>query len=277
MLTFNWNTKSMSPSQYKIADYIQKNTQQVLLSTEQEIADAVRVSIASVSRFWRSVGYKNFKDFKAKMASQLEVSPAGKMKHVMRMVEKEALQYHTLNSSINHLYKTVEQFKESTFKQAVNTLISARTIYLHCPGPSLGIGELMKYRMSRYGMDLRIIHKGGSELLEDLMHVTKEDVIVLFGFIRLLPEAQVILDYAKQTGYNTIIITDQLVSEFATHADIVLFASRGDIREFHSMIAPTFLVENLIIAIGMEHKEENVNRLEQLSKLRNRYSVELPR
>ncbi|MFT8322812.1 MAG: MurR/RpiR family transcriptional regulator [Bacillus sp. (in: firmicutes)] len=277
MRTFNWNTKSMSPIQYRIADYIQKNTQQVLLSTEQEIADAVKVSIASVSRFWRCVGYKNFKDFKGEIASQLEVSPAGKMKHVMRMMEKEALEYHTLNASINHLYKTVEQFQKSTLKQTVNLLASAKTIYVHCPGPSLGLGELMKYRMARYGMDLRIIHKGGSELLEDLLHFTKEDVVILFGFIRLLPEAQVILDDAQQVGYKTIIITDQLVSEFSAHADIVLFSSRGEIREFHSMIAPVLLIENLIIAIGLEHQEENVRRLEQLSKLRNRYSAELPR
>ncbi|PGT76737.1 MULTISPECIES: MurR/RpiR family transcriptional regulator [Bacillaceae] len=277
MITFNWDTKMMSPSQYKIADYIQKNTQLVLLSTEQEIANAVKVSIASVSRFWRLVGYKNFKDFKTQMSLQLEVSPAGKMKNVMTRVEGQELQHHTLDRAVTHLFKTMEQFTDQSFQQAVNTLRRASTIYLHAPGPSLGLAELMDYRLSRFGMNLHTMRKYGSEIFEDLMHITNEDVVVLFGFIRLLPEANVILDYSNQVGYKTIIITDQLISEFSTKGDIVLFASRGDSREFHSMIAPMFIVENLIISLGMKDKEVNLSRLEQLSQLRKRYSAELPR
>ena len=277
MLTFNWNTKSMSPSQYKIADYIQKNTHQVLLSTEQEIAEAVNVSIASVSRFWRIIGYNNLKEFKGEIASQLKPSPAKKIKKVINMVDKQAFPYHTLNSSIHHLYKTIEQFQEKTFKKAVHTIINAKKIYLYCPGPSLGLGELMKYRMSRYGLDFSILYKGGSELIEDFIHFSKEDVVVIFGFIRLLPEAQALMDYRKQIGYKVIIITDQLISEFMTQTDIVLFASRGDIREFHSMIGPTYLIENLVLAIGAENEADNMKRLEKISELRQNYDHLLPR
>ena len=268
----------MSPSQFKIADYIEKNFQQTLLSTEQEVADAVKVSIASVSRFWRSVGYKNMKEFKAQMASQLKASPAGKMKKGISMVDnKQAFPYHTLTSSTHHLYKTIEQYDEPIFKQAVQSMIAAKTIYLYCPGPSLGLGELMKYRMARYGLDLRILQKAGSELLEDLIHFTKQDVLLIFGFIRLLKEAQVLLEYAKKIGYKTVIITDQLVAGFSTQADLVLFASRGDIREFHSMIGPTYLIENLILAVGAENEMENVERLERISELRGQYGHLLPR
>ncbi|WP_226668849.1 MurR/RpiR family transcriptional regulator [Metabacillus litoralis] len=276
-MEFHWNIKTMSPSQYKIADYIQKNTHKVLLSTEQEIAEAVKVSIASVSRFWRIVGFKNLKDFKLNISSQLEVSPAGKFKNVMRRVEGQDVQNHTLSLSINHLYKTIEELSEDSFQHAVEYLSAAKKIYIHCPGPSVGLGELMHYRMARFGMEIETINKGGSELFERLMHLKKEDVIVLFGFIRLLPEAKVILDYAKEVGFKTILITDQLVSDFSKEADVVMFASRGEMRDFHSMIAPTFIIENLIIAIGMKDKEENVKRLDKLSLLRKQYSTELPR
>ncbi|MEQ2467552.1 MurR/RpiR family transcriptional regulator [Niallia sp. Sow4_A1] len=274
---FKWNTKSMSPSQYKIADYLQKNTHQVLLLTEQEIAEAVNVSIASVSRFWRIVGFKNLKEFKGEIAAQLKPSPAKKIAKLINTVDKQAFPYHTLNASIQHLYKTIEQFREDTFKNAVHSIISARKVYLYCPGPSLGLGELLKYRIVRYGLNFSILHKGGSELLEDFTHFSKEDVIIIFGFIRLLPEAQALMDYRKQIGYKIIIITDQLISEFTTQADIVLFASRGDIREFHSMIGPTYLIENLVLAVGAENEAANLQRLEKISELRTQYDYLLPR
>lgn len=277
MSIFNWNKETMSPNQYKLADYIQKNIDLVLLSTEQEISDSLNMSIASVSRFWRNVGYKNFKEFKRQMRNQLEVSPAGKLKNMIDNVEEQELQRQTLKTSINHLEKTLEHFSTKEFEYAVQALTSSPKIYLYSPGPSKGLGELMHYRMSRFGLSIELLQKHGSELLEDLLHIKKGDLIVIFGFIRLLPEAKVLLAHAKSNGYQTLLITDQLVAEFTDLADHVLFASRGEMWEFHSMIAPTYIVENLIIATGMKNKEKSLRKLEELSELRVRYSDELPR
>lgn len=274
---FNWNKETMSPNQYKLADYIQKNIDLVLLSTEQEISDSLNMSIASVSRFWRSVGYKNFKEFKLKMRNQFEVSPAGKMKNMIDSIEEKELQKQTLQTNINHLEKTLVHFSTEDFEHAVQAISSSPKIHLYCPGPSKGLGELMHYRMSRFGLSIDLLQKNGSELLEDILHIDKEDLIVIFGFIRLLPEAKVLLEHAKMVGYKTLLITDQLVADFTNLADHVLFASRGEMWEFHSMIAPTYIVENLIIATGMKNKEKSLRKLEELSELRIRYADELPR
>lgn len=277
MNTFNWDTDTMSPNQYKIADYVEKNLNIVLLSTEQEISDALQISIASVSRFWRFIGYKNFKDFKTMMRKKLDISPAKKMENILTDVENSDLEQHHLHISTNHLQKTIEHFSLEDFHKAIDLLVTGHHIYIHGPGPSVGLGELMKYRLSRFGLKISLLEKGGSELLEDLLHLTKGDVVVIFGFIRLLPEAQVILEQAKHIGFKVIIITDQLVANFTGDADITLFASRGEMWEFHSMVAPTFLIENLIIAIGMKNKHENLKRLEMLSQLRSEFSEKLPR
>lgn len=278
MISFDWDTSFMSPTQVKIANYIQKNTQNVLLSTENEIAEASNVSIASVSRFWRSVGYQNFKDFKKQMQTALEVSPAGKWKDLIDKVEKQSsLQFHTLEAAVHHLHQTMEYVSNHAFQKAVTLLTGARKIHIFSPGPSLGLATLMHYRMSRFGCDISIIQQGGSEIFEEIIHFKQTDVIVIFGFVRLLPEAKVIIDHAKKIGYQTIIITDQVIADFSKQADIVLFASRGEERAFHSMIAPTFLIENLIISIGMQHTDENVTRLEDLSHIRKKYVTELPR
>jgi DNA-binding MurR/RpiR family transcriptional regulator len=277
LVEFNWNKETMSPNQYKIADYIQKNTQLVLLSTEQEISDALDLSIASVSRFWRSAGYKNFKEFKFKMKNQLEATPAGKMKNIINRMEGQELQKQTLTISMNHLEKTLQHFSPSEFEHAVHALTSANRIYLYSPGPSKGLGELMHYRMSRFGLSIAHLDRNGSEIFEDLIHLGQDDLVVIFGFIRLLPEAKVILEYSKTIGYKTLLITDQLVSDFTDLADIVLFVSRGELWEFHSMIAPTYMIENLIIATGMKNKAESLKNLEELSQLRQRFASELPR
>ncbi|MEF2966272.1 MurR/RpiR family transcriptional regulator [Paenibacillus sp. M1] len=273
----DWNTESLSPGQLKIADYIQKNAQAVLFSTEQEIADALDLSIASVSRFWRSVGFKNIKEFKARLREQLDVTPAAKMKNIMDKADASPLPQQFLATSIRQLEETMSHYSAESFEAAVTALISAKRIYVYGPGPSAGLAELMRYRLGRFGLSIHRLERGGSELFEDLLHLAKGDLVVLFGFVRLLPEAKVITQHAKESGYRTLLITDRLVSDFADQSDITLFASRGEAWEFHSMIAPTFMVENLIVAVGMRNQEEHLLKLNELNQLRKKYAHELPR
>ncbi|MUG46408.1 MurR/RpiR family transcriptional regulator [Paenibacillus woosongensis] len=276
-MNLDWNLENLSPGQYKIADYIQKNMQTVLFLTEQEIADNLGLSIASVSRFWRSVGFKNIKDFKNQLREHLEVTPAAKMKNIMDRANAASFPGQFLASSIEHLESTLQHYSQEAFDAAVDALVTARRVYLYAPGPSSGLAQLMHYRLSRFGLSIHRLDRGGSELFEDLLHITGEDVVVLFGFVRLLPEAKVITDHAKQCGYRTILITDRLVSDFSGQSDVTLYASRGEIWEFHSMIAPTFLIENLIVAAGMRNQEQHLRKLEQLNQLRKKYDHELPR
>lgn len=91
------------------------------------------------------------------------------------------------------------------------------------------------------------------------------------------PETRVILDHIKSIGGKSIVITDRLISDFNTNADIVLYASRGELWEFHSMVAPTFIVENLIIEVGIRQKEKSISKLEKLNELRSKYKSILPR
>lgn len=272
-----WNTDTLSPSQYKIADYIQKNVHTVLFSTEQEIADTLGLSIASVSRFWRSVGYKSIKDFKAQMREQLNVTPAAKMKHIMDKAGSSPLPEQFFQSSISHLQETLSHYSPENFEKAASMIASGRRIYIQGPGPSSGLARLLGYRLSRFGLSVHLLERGGSELLEDLLHLGAEDVVFIFGFVRLLPEAKTIVEHAVEIGYSTILMTDRLISDFSNQCDITLFASRGEMWEFHSMIAPTFLIENLIVAVGMRNQEAHLHKLKELDKLRKKFADELPR
>lgn len=273
MLPFSIEKDRLTPSQMKIANYISKHLQQVLLSTEKEIAQEVGVSIATVSRFWSMIGYHNLKDFKQQMKKKLEVSPAGKIKRV----PKQPSHYLTLEKSLSLLQETFDNMDQARFQQALDLLYRANHVYIFASGPSKGLGELLVYRMKRFGISIHLIEHQGNELLEELIHFKQGDVVIIFAFGRLLPEARVILDYQREIHFQTIMITDQLVADFTSLSTINLFASRGDANEFHSMVAPTILVENLILGLSLRDHTNNIERLEHLSRLRKKYDKELPR
>ena len=277
MYQLDWNLEELTPHQKTIADFVQKNIHAMLYTTETEIAEQLGLSNATVSRFWKTVGYENFKDFKNNLKEHSEISPANKLENIMKKVESNEMQNKMLAQSLQHLQETLLYFSPDTFEQAVDACSSCETIYIFSPGPSEGLAQLINFRLSRFGLSVHLLPKSGHEIFESIVHMTEKDTVLIFGFVQLHPETKVILEHSKAIGCQSIVITDRLISDFNTSADIVLYASRGELWEFHSMVAPTFIIENLIIALGMRKKEHSIAKLEELNEMRRKYKDILPR
>lgn len=273
----NWNKKSFSTNQRLLAEFIQRNEQRVLYLTEQEMADELGISIASVSRFWKAVGFMNAKQFKARLRFRLESSPAIKLQETMNLMGELSLPETLLNSCLHHLEETSKRLSPKLLKEASAMIQHARQVYVYSPGPCISLAELFAFRLRRFGIGIQMMAASGHELLETLMHASEKDVIFVFGFVHLLPEIEVIMDHAREANYRIILITDRFIYPRLDHADIVLYAGRGEVWEFHSMVAPMYVIENLILHVGMSMPENNLNKLTHLQHMRVTYASKLPR
>lgn len=278
MEIFDWNKATMTPSEQKIAEYVERNIQSVLTLTEREIGEILGLSVASVSRFWRTAGYKNIKDFKHQTTQILAPSPSGKIESLLNETEKEGSIVRSFQKVMNHLELTMQHFSEDDLMKAAQLTLAANKIHIYAQGSSVGLQELLYFRLARYGLNLQMIKNSGSELLEDLLHIDSEDLVIMFFFGRKsLPEEEAFFREAADRKFKIFVITDQLVSSVATQADITLYSSRGEPWEFHSMVAPTLILEMLVIAVGSSDKDDSLNKLKDLEALRRKYRKILPR
>ena len=170
-----------------------------------------------------------------------------------------------------NLQKTLELLDQSEFDRAVQAAIGARRIFIHAKNASRAPAQLLEFRLRRIGMDVHRIPSGGSEVLEGLMPIQKEDLVVLFGFSKVSSEGRVILEYGKKVGYTTLLFTGQLYPEKEQQVDIQLYAYRGDENEYHSMSAPTAVVDALVIAVSARMEAQAVEKLDALQKLKEQY------
>ncbi|WP_339274765.1 MurR/RpiR family transcriptional regulator [Paenibacillus sp. FSL W8-0426] len=267
----------LSPGHQKIADFIERHPEDMLFMTEQEIADRLGTSIATVSRFWRAVGYDNAKAFKIRLRTSEDTTPALKLNKTISRMDTDSLPVQLLEASVAHLQETLSHMKSGDLEQAAVLFSEARRVYVYAPGPSAGLAELLSFRLSRFGMTVVRLAGGGHELLETLMHMQKEDVVLLLCFTRLLPEAEVILDYAINTGSQAVLVTDREDLLYGMGASISFYVSRGELGEFHSMVTPLLLMEQMVLAVGLKQKEQALAQLERLGELRSRYADRLPR
>lgn len=270
-----FDLKHLSSSQMKIGQWVLHNEPTVMISTEKEIAQIVGVSIATVSRFWQAIGFQNLKAYKHYLIEQREITPAKKIARTLIDIEYTDVHIHHLNRSIHHLQTTLNRFQLEPFEQAVTKIRQASCLYVYAPGPSLGLGELVTYRLRRFGISVQLIRFMGSEILEELSQIDESCVILLFSFGRLLREGEILLKHANDIRCKTIVISDRMTLDIPIAYDILLYAERGEKKEFHSMIAPIFLIESLIIELSKG--EQALTNLEKLSTIRKTYKAELPR
>ena len=108
----------------------------------------------------------------------------------------------------------------------------------------------------------------GSELMEGLFQAGKSDLVVMFSFSKLSREGSVILNHSKSAGYKTLAFVSRTFIPPEERADISLFAYRGEEKEYHSMAAPTALLEVVVLAVSSQLGQQGADSMEQLHELK---------
>ena len=222
----------LTKNELKIAEYVSKNISNILFIAAEDIAKELNISTATVSRFWKTIGFKNFREFKEYVRVSVgPSSPAGKMKDIIQHVDDKDAIEEMIELAIVNLKKTSGSLSRKALDEAVEKISEAKTVYVFASGAAQALGNLLTFRLNRFGIRVKSLPTSGHTLFEDLINISEEDVIVVFGFSHVLPEQKVILDYCNKIKATSILISDVFISELVESSDIVLHVERGEIWE----------------------------------------------
>lgn len=254
-----------------ILEYMSSHRDEFLFLTIGQLSAALNISEATVSRFARHVGCEDFKHLKQVVMEQtVQKGAVQKLRNTLRSGSGELLR-HCMDQQQFNLQKTLELLDQKEFDRAVQAMLAARRIFIHAKNASRSLAQLLKFRLRRIGLDVHTIPAGGSEVLEGLIPIQRDDLVILFGFSKVSSEGRAILDYGKETGFTTLLFTARLYPEKEPPADIRLFVYRGEENAYHSMSAPAAVVDALVIAFSAQMGEKAVANLEAAQKLKERY------
>ncbi len=261
----------LTKSEQKIMEYIGNHTDSFLFITIGQLAAQLKVSDATISRFARHIGCKDFKELKSFIVRQIaDEGPAVKMAGTLLRESGFTVENWLLHQQLC-LQKTLEQIDSYAFEQALQSMLNARRIFIHAKSASVSLGQLLLFRLRRLGFAVSLLPSGGSEVLEGLAQAGKEDLVIFFAFSKVPKEGEMILDYQKQVGFQTLAFTSRLYAPQEELADINLFVYRGEPREYHSMAAPAAIVDALVVSISEKMGTDAVQQLSRLHQLKEHY------
>jgi DNA-binding MurR/RpiR family transcriptional regulator len=237
----------------------------------EELAAAIGVSNATMSRFARALDFASYADLRGCMAEALQamLQPVEKLRS--RFVGDDPAMAGVragMEASLAHSAAVAERYaSDDLLTQTARSLLAARTVYVMGFGLSAHLAGLLSLGLQPFCPRLiNVVEFGGTEVAAGrMMSIGEGDALVAIAFPRYAQAALQLTDFACTRKARTITITDLPSSPLATRADIALLANGGHPVLSSSLAAALLLIESLVTAAMLSDKD-NVARAESLTE-----------
>jgi len=213
------NRDRLSATEQKVADIILEDIAFAASASIDQLAAKTNVSIATISRFAKSVGCDDIRDLKLKLAQASAVGT--RFLAEVPALEESAFYSQICSEVESTLRANLARFVEADFRSAAQLLNNARLIYVGgMGGGSTMVADETQYRFARLGLPVTAYHD--PVLLRMLAAtLTEQDVLVLLSISGVTPEILEVASIAQQYGAQIIALTAPH-SPLAAKANILL-------------------------------------------------------
>ncbi|WP_232230592.1 MurR/RpiR family transcriptional regulator [Alteromonas sp. RW2A1] len=225
---------ALSPAGKAIAHYLQKNPIAVLSQSTSLIAEKVGTSKATVSRFFRQVGFESHQQAREALAALREQGVPVASNHS----DKQHFE-----SEVQNLAATLQSSSAEELNSIAQLLASAEQVTLIGFRNAYPIALHFRQQLKQIRGSVRVLPQPGQTLSEDIIDLIDKDVVVLFGFRRRTRQFKFVLENIKHC--KTVLITDPTGQGYKPQVDYLLVSHIGSDAPFDSYAAPMSLVASL--------------------------------
>ena len=272
----NKNYSKMSKGQKLLATYITDNYDKAVFLTAAKMGDIVGVSESTVVRFAMCLGYKGYPEFQ----KALEELVRNKLNSVQRMdvtygrISQSEILETVLKSDADKLKTTLEKIDHSAFELAVDTILSARNIYIVGIRSCAPLASFLSFYLNLMFDNVRLLHtNSSSEIFEQMVRINEDDVIIGISFPRYSMRTLKALEFANNRNAKVITITDSIHSPMNLYSSCNLIADSDMASIVDSLVAPLSVINALIVALCMKKQKEVAKTLTTLEEIWDEYQV----
>lgn len=266
----------LSKGQKQIAAYMLEHYEKAAYMTAAKLGALVGVSESTVVRFAGELGFDGYPELQHSLQELIrtKLTTLQRIEITNDRIGDSDLLEKVLMSDVDKIKRTLDEIDRVSFNRAVDALVSARTVYIIGMRSSSSIARFLSFYLELILPRVKLIRStGGSEIFEQLLRISSEDVIIGISFPRYSKRIINALEYAKSQSAHVIALTDSAVSPIAAHADDLLLA-KSDMASFvDSLVAPLSIINALIVAIGKKRQDEVSATFERLEHIWDEYEV----
>jgi len=267
---------SLSKGQKILATYITDNYDKAVFLTAAKMGQVVGVSESTVVRFATHLGYKGYPEFQ----KALEEMVRNKLNSIQRMevtygrISQSHILETVLQSDQEKIKDTLEHIDEHAFELAVDTIIKAKHIYIVGIRSCAPLAAFMAFYFNLMFENVTLLQtNNSSELFEQMVRISKDDVIIGISFPRYSMRTLKAMEFANNRNAKVITLTDSVHSPMNLYSSCNLIVRSDMASIVDSLVAPLSVINALIVALCMKKQGEVAKTLETLEDIWNEYQV----
>lgn len=214
---------SLTKKEKKLADYIAQHMPQLGTLTLHELATSNHLSVVTISRFCKKLGFLGLNELKIALAQQKTETYNGTLDY-QNIADDDTyavVAEKIVNNIANSLADTIKLLDHDELMKAIDLLHDARSIHVYGYGSSATICRDIEVRFIRFGRPIRAF-SDVDLILTSAALLTENDVVLVVTHTGATKDLLRGVEVAKRNGAKIVVITSQSRSPIAKLGDAVL-------------------------------------------------------
>lgn len=260
---------ALSDAERKLADVVLARQRELLGYSATELAHLAGTSKSSAARFFRSLGYAGYEEFRhALRLAQEQQSPLARMGgRRSKDSTAQQLQAH-LQLDAERLHEWSQAVSEAQLDAALNLLRKARKLWVVGYRHSHVTAFYAQSLLAQVRTEVFSLNDGAGREADLLACVSDKDVVLAVDFRRRSTRLPQVLAAARHAGAQTMVLTDAPVSALAMQAQVVLRCGASSQQGlFDSYVCGVSLVNFLAATLAQQLRGVTQDRLARIERL----------
>lgn len=253
------------------ARYALDNPDRIALDSMKETAQNLGVTAPTLLRLARHLEFENYDQFRDSFKTLLQPSFGSRANALRTGVETRhagELAIQLLESAQRNLELALSELDKNQLSEVAEVIRGANRCFLLGSGPSHSLATFMRATGQMALPNLQLV---GLELTtgrEAMAQVTDRDVVIGIGISPYVRRTVEGLQYAREAGANTIVLTDRRSSPLAEYANTLFVCGTESPHYYPSMVSICFMIEMLLATIVSEGGEAELSGIGKFEKAR---------
>lgn len=252
---------TLPPAEKKVADYILSHPDEATHMVINEIAQEAGVSVPSVTRLARKLGYSGFMDFRVSLASgssavKREISlPISSADSIEVIIQK------LMGGHISAIESTLKVLDTEKLSHLCDRIFACKRVVWFSVGSCVQLAINVSDGLCHMGVDSVVIGNRSLAIMQDYAErMGKDDLVFCLTRSGKTHQTLSCLKTAKANGAETVLITNLVNSPGEQYADHFICTSRHDdlyrISGYDTGTAMCALLETFMVIAGMKKKAD---------------------
>ena len=261
----------LTPSERKLANAIVADYPFGGLRTIQELAERTGVSAPSITRFISKIGFGGYQDFQRQLINELKEGSRSPLD--LKPAERVGGAGEFLGAYARRAAARVSEMAESVSQEQFDLVCGlvadpGRNIFLLGGRVSDSVASFLSVHLKQIRPKVRHL-SGDPELWpDDILHMRRQDVLILFDFRRYQPELMRLAGQVARRHTKIVLVTDQWMSPIARHSSAAIALPIEIGTAWDTVVCAIALVEALIVKVSEITWPDTRARIEAWDELR---------